>query len=180
VLVPRINQLPDNIKTLAIEIRINTDETKTEKKIKDGKDGNDLKDFSTNSPRQSKNKKSDDNDDDDDDYGNDDEFEKDEEDGEDEGKDKKAEIENENQSKSKTGKTVTKTENTELCKESFFLENEENAARRVLELKSEAELIKKREFLKWKKKTDSEIKEKEEKEVRKMMNFRKIVSRKYS
>jgi hypothetical protein len=158
--------LPDNIKTLATEIRINTDEIKTEKKIKDGKDGSDLKDISTNSPRNSKNKKSEDNDEDEDEYGNDDEFEKDEEEGEDDEKDKRDEIEKENQPKPKTGKTVTNAENTEFCRESFFLENEENAARRVLELKSEGEIIKKREFLKWKKKTDSEIKEKEEKEVR--------------
>jgi hypothetical protein len=155
--------LPDNIKTLATEIRINTDEIKTEKKFKDGKEGSDLKDISTNSPRNSKNKKSEDNDEDDDEYGNDDEFEKDEEEGEDDEKDEKDEIEKENQPKPKT---VINTENTEFYRESFFLENEENAARRVLELKSEGEMMKKREFLKWKKKTDSEIKEKEEKEVR--------------
>ena len=127
--------------------------------------------MSTSSPRNSKNKKTEDNDGDDDEYGNDDEFEKEEEEGEEEDaeKQKRDDIEKENKNeelKSKTVKTVTNPENTEYCKESFFLENEESAARRVLELKTEGEIINKREFLKWKKKTDSEIKEKEEKDVR--------------
>ena len=182
VLAPRMSQLPDNVKILAIDIRKSYEELIKSKKTEiEGLLNNEKNERSVRKVVAPKLK-------DDDDY-DDNEFEKEDIENNKENNNKnnnknEKNIKNNNENHDENDDTVNMRLSTMkltdfLDTDDIFSWNEERAIKRVLELKDENEMKKQKDFLEWKIKKDLESREREEKEVHRHLYYISISMRTY-